>query len=262
MIRRAIKTARAVAGALVDQGLERFAQFVCERYPGNTGAANSTDTTKICGYVIPDRDTGDPYITRILFPRVFGMRPMLHHIHRPDYARDFHDHPWDVCVSLILRGSYDEERPAPCHHDDCTETVTRRVRWFNVIRDSDWHRITELHGNVWTLFIAGERTQPWGFRVWNAALGCFEKVLNTAYRHKPEPVGPTSCEPAVPSMLPMLIDEATGDALEALAFDWFEIERKRVPHPEYAKLGITRMAPESDPDLRERIREAMRARTR
>jgi hypothetical protein len=39
------------------------------------------------------------------------------------------------------------------------------VRFFNFLRSYDYHRITNLHGDVFTLFIAGPRTpgDVWGF---------------------------------------------------------------------------------------------------
>lgn len=189
MIRRALQAARTIVGSLVDEKLDAWARHICETRPGNLSAPNSTDQgdNGIRGYVIVDQTTGDPYMTRILFPRVFGFRPMLHHIHRPDYDRDLHDHPWAWCVSLILRGSYDEERPADCHHADCMRTVERRVRWTNYITRGTWHRITELHGNVWTLFIAGPRVQKWGFRRWDPGYEAWEKVEASAYRKDSEP---------------------------------------------------------------------------
>src|SRR5437588_5646356 len=44
---------------------------------------------------------------------------------------------------------------------------SRRVRWFNFLRGSDFHRITKLDGDVWTLFVTGPRAQSWGFREWD-----------------------------------------------------------------------------------------------
>jgi hypothetical protein len=164
-VRTALQAIGALVGQQIDERLDAFARYICETRPARIDVPGSTDVDEIRGYVIPGHD-GSPYMTRILFPRVLGVRVMLHNIHREDHERDLHDHPWPA-VSLILRGSYDEERPVPCHHaDECSVTVTKRVRWYNWLRVGDWHRITKLHGNVWTLFVSGERTTTWGFREW------------------------------------------------------------------------------------------------
>ncbi len=106
---------------------------------------------------------GDKYLTRVfLAPKIAGLvRPMLHNFHRPDSDRYLHNHPWRWAFSIVLSGSYDEERLV----DDSGETKHRRVRWFNVLRADDYHRVTKLHGDVWTLFVTGPRVQDWGFLV-------------------------------------------------------------------------------------------------
>jgi hypothetical protein len=110
-----------------------------------------------------------PYITRVLAPRIFGFRVMLHHIHRADDDRELHNHPWAWAFSCILSGSYDEERleaivpSAGDIHAAQVLTEKRRVRRFNRLNDADYHRIEKLHGDVWTLFVTGPRVQDWGF---------------------------------------------------------------------------------------------------
>jgi hypothetical protein len=143
-------------------------------------------------YVIPDYLTGKPYITRFQFPRLFGFRPMLHHIHRADHDRHLHDHPWNWCLSIILVGSYEEERRkcAPYDHLRPSEVKSRRVRFLNLLRWNDYHRITKLHGDVLTFFVAGPRREgnQWGFltpRGWvesNEYIAEQKKVLALAYR--------------------------------------------------------------------------------
>ncbi|MGN6103521.1 MAG: hypothetical protein ACTHU0_00210 [Kofleriaceae bacterium] len=39
------------------------------------------------------------------------------------------------------------------------------MRFFNRLTDTDYHRVRELRGDVWTLFITGPRVQDWGFLV-------------------------------------------------------------------------------------------------
>lgn len=86
----------------------------------------------------------------------------LHHFIRPDEDRELHNHPWKWAVSVTLAGGYTEER-----FDSSGGIVTRRTRFLSVnfIRGTDYHRVAELHGETWTLFLAGPKTSSWGFWV-------------------------------------------------------------------------------------------------
>lgn len=94
-------------------------------------------------------------------------RVRLHHFVGPDDA-GHHNHPFKWAFSIILWGSYTEEI---LHVDPLVIAgggwvgiqTERRVRWYNWIPWGKYHRITELHGNVWTLFITGPRVSSWGF---------------------------------------------------------------------------------------------------
>lgn len=110
-------------------------------------------------YVIEDYVDGEPYLTRTVFPRVLGVRPLLHRFHRPDGDRHLHNHPWEWCLSVVLTGSYAEVRL----DRGCDGEQDRVVRRFNFIRHGDYHRITELRGEVFTLFLTGKRVSDWGF---------------------------------------------------------------------------------------------------
>lgn len=118
------------------------------------------------------------YLTRVKFPRVFGRRVMLHKIWRADSDREMHNHPWDKAYSFILVGSYMEERID--HTADVlmmlrmngrprtVPRTTQHIKWFNRIFKEDFHRISEIDGPLWTLFIAYKRTADqngveWGF---------------------------------------------------------------------------------------------------
>lgn len=110
-----------------------------------------------------------PYLTRVfLTPKVLGYRAMLHHFHRPDADRYLHNHPWRWALSFVLSGAYDEERLVP-NPDPLSSAggtfVKRLVRRFNTLTDRDYHRVTRLRGDVWTLFITGPRIQDWGFLI-------------------------------------------------------------------------------------------------
>lgn len=128
-------------------------------------AKQMPDNKYFSGYTITNGTTD--YLTRIRFPRLFGWRVMLHHIHRPDHDRDMHNHPWKRAYSFLLTGSYTEERLAQDMLPFVIEREFRNVRWFNVLHKEDFHRIDSIDGPLWTLFIAGERLDidgvEWGF---------------------------------------------------------------------------------------------------
>lgn len=170
--------------------LNAFAQWVIRTRPADIKAPDSTGTGNpgLCAYVIRD-ENGAPYMTRVLFPRVFGRRAMLHHIHRADYARDLHNHPYANMRSLILLGSYDEERliaPPAKQLGPGREllTVFRRCTWWNRITARDFHRITALHGEVWTLFMFDARVQSWGFLEYDNEAEAYGITPNQTYRER------------------------------------------------------------------------------
>ena len=111
-------------------------------------------------------------------------RLYLHNFLAPDSV-GHHSHPSRWSFSIVLWGSYTEE---VCHvpqreqdrayfvERDLAPAVTvRRVRWWNWIPASKYHRITELHPGpgargVWTLFVCSGLTgKGWGF--WDKNLG-------------------------------------------------------------------------------------------
>ncbi len=197
--------------SLITAGLERFTAWAVARGGVHATDPNSTDKDPLRGYTIADLSTGEPYITRVLLPRIpwLNMRPMLHHIHRADHERDLHNHPWTFAFSIVLRGSYDEERL--CNHEHgCEKVTSRTVRWFNFIRGGDFHRITRLHGDVWTLFVTGPRTQSWGFREWDTGYQRWDTTPNEEYiaRKKAE---------RLDDEWPGELSEARGASLDCLA---------------------------------------------
>ena len=138
------------------------------------GGYRGEDDTR-WAYVI--ETDGDQYLERLLLPRIrvpalgIDVKPMIHHFLRPDADRNLHDHPWAWARSLVLSGSYVETR---LERDETTlsraaggqdVTVTREVRRHNALDAGDFHKVDELLGDVWTLFITGPTVQDWGFRV-------------------------------------------------------------------------------------------------
>jgi hypothetical protein len=108
-------------------------------------------------------DDGTPYLLRIYVLRIFRKRwpgVFLHYFFQGDRDRALHNHPWRWARSLILAGGYVE------HRRDAQGNVTSRTYRpgdWNVLNGSDFHRVCLLSRGCWSLFIAGERMQTWGF---------------------------------------------------------------------------------------------------
>jgi hypothetical protein len=121
--------------------------------------------TKMTYHPIPDRDNPDEvYLNR--YHATEDMQDswwFLHNFKMTD--TDFHhNHPYLFQFSIILTGSYDEERLVPTSAGMIQ--WNRRCRFFNWITDTHYHKSTRLHGNVWTIFIHGPKTgSSWGFWV-------------------------------------------------------------------------------------------------
>lgn len=123
---------------------------------------------------IPKRDGSGPYLERWLVAGPAfgepGRKVFLHHFCAPDDQPPgvLHTHPFKRSFSVVLSGSYTEERIVKG-----TITMTRRgdvlccrkIRWFNWLPGDSPHRIAELHGDVWTLFFVDEKKDDgdWGF---------------------------------------------------------------------------------------------------
>lgn len=117
----------------------------------------------------------------------FPISIRLHRIMRPDSDQHLHDHPWNA-RTIILRGAYDEVRPAWISHYDHIlaphyHRSFRRVEGNTVtLKFGEYHRITDVSsGGVWTLFITGKYRGTWGFNVegvkvpWRQYLGLEQK---------------------------------------------------------------------------------------
>lgn len=100
-----------------------------------------------------------PYIRRLHLVHTPLGGVMLHFFGGPDPQRDRHDHPVDF-LSIVLRGSYVEERPVPGGFGMVRE---RTVRWFNLMRATGIHRITRVAPKTTTLVFYGPSKRVWGF---------------------------------------------------------------------------------------------------
>lgn len=98
-----------------------------------------------------------PYLTRykLLDLGKSFIRVYVNQFHRSDEDREFHSHPWDWSLALILRGGYMEYRP--------NEIFERRPGTLNFIRHDTFHRVELLEGESWSLFIAGPERFSWFF---------------------------------------------------------------------------------------------------
>lgn len=82
---------------------------------------------------------------------------MVHWIYHPDPQPDLHDHPV-AFLSIVIRGWYREQTPSG----------PRTIRWFNVVRPTDQHRIDAMSpGGVITLVFCGHGVRTWGFHTSN-----------------------------------------------------------------------------------------------
>ncbi len=104
---------------------------------------------------------GSPYLSRTLFPRVLGARPLLHRIWRADADRHLHNHPWEWARFLIVSGGYTEDRLAG------TEVIRTALLPGDVnhISRHTLHTVVDVLPNTWTIGIVGRRVQDWGFFV-------------------------------------------------------------------------------------------------
>lgn len=111
--------------------------------------------------IIRDKSDHGVYLTRYYLIRTAVIEIVIHHILRADGEKRLHDHPWNWAFSLILVGSYLEERSS-----DKTRVAVKVFRpgQINLIRSATWHRIADLLSeDVWTLFVHGPRVQSWSF---------------------------------------------------------------------------------------------------
>lgn len=88
-----------------------------------------------------------------------GFRAYLHHFLNKD-DDGYHNHPWRIAFSLVLRGGYIESRI-----DTNTGIITyHKVRWLNILTNKHYHRIESINPNTWTLFLVGPLSgKSWGF---------------------------------------------------------------------------------------------------
>ena len=102
-----------------------------------------------------------PYLERYFVARLFGVTLYLHRFVSSDRERHLHNHPWTWSRSLVLSGGYDEEVVLDLTTASASGCVTasRRVKWFNRVDGSHFHRIANAAPHTWTLFMHSARQQ-------------------------------------------------------------------------------------------------------
>lgn len=196
-------------GATMEPYLDRYYLFgkAPEHFPP-AGKCKKCGKT-VQGYRIFIDDVADAICNRdgyheLSFPERLGFLPtvFLHHFRDSDQEDELHNHPWEDSLSLILVGGYREERvtasfgPNPlmgesaktaCQPVESDEIVmTRLVRPFSInrITADDFHRVSLIGNDAWTIFITGEKKQSWGFLSKNKSV----YIPWRAYRHWKERV--------------------------------------------------------------------------
>lgn len=166
------------------------------------GAAEQlTKNNRFWAYTITDPRDGEPYLSRVLLPRVraFGLslRPLVHQIHRDDRDPYPHTHPWRWAYFVVVSGGYVDERwvrddsacrPSQAHacSAECPSgwRRERRVLWpgdVNSLRPDDLHRVLEVEPGTVTVGVVGDRVQQWGFLVDDAIVPAPEYFRRTRH---------------------------------------------------------------------------------
>jgi len=118
--------------------------------------------------------SGKPYLERYFVGQLFGVTFYLHRFVSSDTERHVHNHPWRHGASIILAGSYIEEKVVDlCPPAGPSGAILERTyrRWFNRVNCNTFHRISNAPAGTWTLFFHGPRMRTettghqkgWGF---------------------------------------------------------------------------------------------------
>jgi hypothetical protein len=95
---------------------------------------------------------------------------LLHNISGPDPDRALHNHPWPA-FAIVLWGGYDQlvsARPTDWRVEAQVRRVERveTVRFLNILRVDEYHRIIRVRPNTWTITFTGKLLWGgWGFLV-------------------------------------------------------------------------------------------------
>lgn len=111
--------------------------------------------------------TGGLYLTRWQLFTPYGWftrwvcQVQLHVMSGPDPDRHMHNHPW-FAVCFVLRGGYLQKVMSP-RWGNRRRGV--RVRFVNVLRLGDYHKIVSVLPGTVTVCVCGPAFRSWGFMV-------------------------------------------------------------------------------------------------
>jgi hypothetical protein len=118
-----------------------------------------------------------PYLERYFLLEEDGCFAYLHRFVNED-ARDegVHDHPWELAFSQVLHGGYRQQASVStvCPGEPVIlEEHELLAGDSNLIRGQDFHKITAVDNETWTLFVHTQWCRPWGFLHGNPHTGEF-----------------------------------------------------------------------------------------
>lgn len=136
---------------------------------GNLESANfMLMTTRIIG------EKKDPYLTRFIIIQTPLFSIYVHKMHRSDYERALHDHPW-AFLSLVLKPyaeHFYKSRKQPNYYiqHEMFDILYRPAKWKHRVV------ISEFIDYGLTLVLTGPRVRKWGF--WPGGVWCHWKRFN------------------------------------------------------------------------------------
>lgn len=155
-------------------------------------------------YMIKGLD-GSPFMQRTLFPRIAGHRLLIHHIFRADEEPWVHNHPWRTARFLVISGGYTEQRLV----DGKILLRSFSPGDVNRLDASDFHRVDSVLPGTWTIGVAGEHCQDWGFLVDGEGLVLHEEYMERKRKKRAQR------EAALPGFVPTASDREMLAAIAA-----------------------------------------------
>lgn len=83
----------------------------------------------------------------------------MHRFHASDDDRALHSHPWKWAIAIVLRGGYLERLRV----GDGWIERPRRPGAITLLTAEDFHHVTLIGDESWSLFIAGPKSGSWSF---------------------------------------------------------------------------------------------------
>ena len=123
-----------------------------------------------------------PYLERYFLLEENGCFAYLHRFVNED-ARDegVHDHPWNVAYSQVLHGGYKQQvNVGEVIEGQAVELAEAHIQTgdYNLIKGTDFHKITQVENETWTLFAHTEWCRPWGFLHGDPSSGDFRHEIH------------------------------------------------------------------------------------